>query len=333
MHLEKSPILLQVRGLYKYYLVRGNILDRLLRRKARAVHAVDGVDFELYQGETLGIVGESGSGKTTLVRTILLLTTPTEGSIKFEEEEITKLPRSAMRHLRKQIQIVSQDPTASLDPRWRVKDIVSEPVRVIREDSEGLPDRVAETLRQVGIDPNDAHKFPHEFSGGQRQRIAIARALILKPKLVILDEPTSALDASVQAQILNLLRDLKKKFGLSYLFISHNVNVIKYMSNRIIVMYLGKVVEAGPARALLEHPSHPYTIALLSSVPRVNRNWKFGGESIRGEVTSNIKIPSGCRFHPRCPYAQDICKQKEPDLREITPGHNVSCHLAESVTK
>ncbi len=332
--MEKSQALLQVRDLYKHYSTRGGLMDRALRKEKRVVHAVDGVDFDLYENETLGIVGESGSGKTTLARVILLLTTPTSGSIRFESVEITKLPTAALRQLRKHMQIVFQDPTASLNPRWRVKDIVSEPVRVTGENSEDLSGRVAETLSQVGIVPTDAnHKFPHEFSGGQRQRIAIARALILKPKLVILDEPTSALDASVQAQILNLLRELKKKFGLSYLFISHNVNVIKYMSRRIIVMYLGKIVETGDARTVLEHPSHPYTMALLSSVPTINSNWRIGEEAIRGELTSNIDIPSGCRFHPRCPYSQDICKRKEPDLRELTPGHLVACHLAESVTK
>jgi oligopeptide/dipeptide ABC transporter ATP-binding protein len=330
---EKSRDFLQVRDLFKFYSVRGSVADRLRGREARVVHAVDGVDFDLFEKETLGIVGESGSGKTTLVRTILLLTKPTKGSIRFEGEEITKLKRTALRELRKHMQIVFQDPTASLNPRWRVRDIVSEPARVIGENAGGLSDRVAETLSQVGIHPADSHKFPHEFSGGQRQRIAIARALFLKPSLVILDEPTSALDASVQAQILNLLRELKKKFGLSYLFISHNVNVIKYMSRRVIVMYLGKIVETGDARTVLEHPAHPYTIALLASVPTINSHWRLGEEAIKGELASNMNIPSGCRFHPRCPYSQDICKQKEPELRQLASGHLVACHLAETVAK
>jgi oligopeptide/dipeptide ABC transporter ATP-binding protein len=320
------------RQVVKYFPLRHGILDRLADRARLNVRAVDSVSLSVGAKETLGLVGESGSGKTTLGKVMLMLERPTSGQIFFNGQEITNLKPEELRKTRKKMQMVFQNPNSSLDPRQRIRDIIAEPLKVFRDHGdEQIDEIVLRVLNAVGLPEDGLMRFPHEFSGGQRQRVAIARALVLNPELIILDEPTSALDSSVQAQILNLLRKLQDDFGLSYLFITHNVNVVKYMADRVAVMYCGKIVEVGGTRELLEHPLHPYTMALISSIPKPDPDDRLQTTGAAGEIPSSVRPPSGCRFNPRCPYAQEICRTTEPELRELEPGHMSACHFAEDL--
>ncbi|HYA55671.1 MAG TPA: ABC transporter ATP-binding protein [Nitrososphaerales archaeon] len=321
---------LRVTNVVKHFPLGTGLGDRLRGKKGQSVHAVDGVTFSLYENETLGLVGESGSGKTTLGRAVLMLDRPTSGDVIFEGDSISKMKGERLRQIRKKMQIVFQNPNSSLDPRARVKDIILEPLRAFKEfDKRYQNEALLKVLKSVNIPEDSLMKFPHEFSGGQRQRIAIARALILNPRLIVLDEPTSALDSSIQAQILNLLRRLQSELNLSYLFITHNVGVVKYMADRIAVMYSGKVVELGKTRDLLQRPLHPYTIALISAVPQLDPEKKAEEVPLAGEIPSAVNPPKGCRFNPRCPHAEGICREEEPALRAVGPGRLSACHFAE----
>jgi oligopeptide/dipeptide ABC transporter ATP-binding protein len=316
--------LLSVQNLQKYYPVKKG----LFAVSTNTVKAVDNVSFDLTRGETLGLVGESGCGKTTTGRCILRLIEPTGGRVEFEGRDLLRLDAGEMRAVRRHMQMIFQDPFASLNPRMTVASIVEEPLIIHSMGSR--PERqarVAELLALVGLDPVFMKRFPHEFSGGQRQRIGIARALALNPQLIIADEPVSALDVSVQAQIVNLLKDLQEKLRLTFLFIAHDLSVVQHFSNRIGVMYLGKLVELAPSRELFRVPLHPYTKVLLSSIPVPDPTARKKREGLKGEVPSLLDPPPGCRFHPRCPIAVDRCKAEEPALREVQTGHFASCHL------
>ena len=318
-----TPIL-QVRNLKKYFPIRAG----LLRRVVAHVRAVDDVSFDVFDGATLGLVGESGSGKTTVGRTILRLIEPTAGEILFKGHNIAHLKPAEMLKFRRNMQMIFQDPYGSLNPRMTVGEIIAEPLVVHTKMTKSeIEKRVYELLEVVGLHPDYARRYPHEFSGGQRQRIAIARVLALKPKFIVLDEPTSALDVSVQAQILNLLKDLQKEFNLTYLFISHDLGVVKYMSDRIAVMYLGKIVELAPSDELFEKPLHPYTQMLLAALPVPDPDYrkKKPRVPIYGEPGSPINPPPGCRFHPRCPLATTRCRNEEPPLIEVEKQHFVAC--------
>ena len=324
--------LLEVKDLRKYFPIRKGIL----RRTVGHVKAVDGISFDVQRGETLGLVGESGCGKTTASRCLLRLISPTSGSFTFGDEQVdlAKLTSQQVRPFRRRIQMVFQDPQSSLNPRLTVADIVSEPLRVNRAVKRNeLQDRIVELLESVGLKSQDMRRYPHAFSGGQRQRIGIARALALNPELIVADEPVSALDVSVQAQILNLLAELREKFQLSYIFIAHDLSVVEHISDRVAVMYLGKIVEISDAETLYQSPKHPYTEALISAVPLPDPKAQRKRELIRleGDVPDPSQPPMGCHFHPRCRYATDICKQETPDLREITQGVKVACHLSETL--
>src|SRR4051812_23539044 len=317
--------LLEVKGVKKYFPIRKGVLQREVAR----VHAVDDVSFAVRPGETLGLVGESGCGKSTLGRTIVRLLQPTEGQVVFEGRDISALGTRALRPLRREMQMVFQDPYASLNPRKRVGSIVGDPLRIHGVGDRGdRRKRVQELLETVGLSPEHYNRFPHEFSGGQRQRIGIARSLALNPKLIVADEPVSALDVSIQSQMLNLLDDLQKEFSLTYLFIAHDLGVVRHVSDRIAVMYLGKLVELSPAEELYERPIMPYTEALLSAVPIPDPDLSEQRERIvlQGDVPSPITPPPGCRFHPRCRYATDICTRVEPPLTDYGNGHLAACH-------
>ncbi len=292
------------------------------------VKAVTGVNLEIVQGETLGLVGESGSGKSTLGRLILRLIEPTSGRVFVEGRDLSTLARSELRHLRRDMQLVFQDPYASLNPRMRVRSIVGEGIEIHRlaRGKEKL-DRIAELLKMVGMSPDALSRYPHEFSGGQRQRIGIARALAVKPRFLVLDEPVSALDVSIQAQIINLLQDLQEQLKLTYLFIAHDLRVVEHISNRVAIMYLGKIVEIASRDEIYANPRHPYTRALLSAIPSVTPSAKSERIKLPGEVPSPVNPPSGCSFHPRCPYAKDICRTMEPPLEKGHGGHGVACHV------
>ncbi len=320
-----KPDLVQVKDLVKYFPIKGGLLQRTVAQ----VRAVDGVSFDVKKGETLGLVGESGCGKTTVGRTLLRLTPATSGSVMFEGQDVFKVPGNQMKALRKNMQIIFQDPYSSLDPRMPVGESIAEGLLVHgMRDTKKRNDIVVEMLRKVGLEDYHSRRYPHEFSGGQRQRIGIARALALQPKFIVCDEPVSALDVSIQSQVLNILKDLQKEFGLTYLFIAHNLSVVEHISDRVGVMYLGKMVELTDRESLFADPLHPYTKALLSAIPIPDPTIKRERMILQGDVPSPVNPPSGCRFHTRCPFAIDICKEIEPPLEQLKPGHFVACHVA-----
>jgi peptide/nickel transport system ATP-binding protein/oligopeptide transport system ATP-binding protein len=322
---EPGQALLEIRNLKKYFPIRRGILSRVVSH----VKAVDDVSFTIRKGETFGLVGESGCGKTTTGRAVLRLIEPDSGEICFEGADMLQLGSAALRVLRRDMQIIFQDPYASLNPRMTIRTIVGEPFAIhgIATGSD-RDHRVAELLKTVGLEPSVMSRYPHEFSGGQRQRIGIARALALRPKLIVADEPVSALDVSIQSQIINLLADLQVQFGLTYLFISHAIPVIEHISTRIGVMYVGKLVEVGTSQQICVNPKHPYTQALLSAVPVPDPAARKHRIVLKGDVPTPINPPSGCRFHPRCPIAVERCKTEEPPLRRLEDEREVACHLA-----
>ena len=313
--------LLEVKDLFKYYPIGGGLFGG-----AQAyVRAVDGISFEIYEGETFGLVGESGCGKTTTGRCVLRLVEPTKGSVRFEGKDVLKARGKDLKVLRSDMQIVFQDPFGSLDPRLPIGDIVGEGLIVQGVNSAERERRIRETLELVGIPSTHRGRYPHEFSGGQRQRIGLARALVLLPKLVVADEPVSALDVSIQSQVLNLMNSLQRELKLSYLFIAHNLAVVKYVSDRIGVMYLGRIVEVANSQDIYTDPRHPYTRALLSAIPQTNPDGKRQRIVLSGDVPSPVSPPSGCRFHTRCPIARPSCADEDPPLREVARGHVVAC--------
>ena len=322
-----TETLIEVKDLKMYFPVTKGIV---LRRKIGDVKAVDGLTFSIRKGETLGLVGESGCGKSTTGRALIQLYKPTNGEVLFHGTDLTKLPHEEMRQMRRKVQMIFQDPYASLNPRMTVGDIIAEPIMVhsLRKGKDAVRERVQELLKIVGLNPYFINRYPHEFSGGQRQRIGIARALAVEPEFVVCDEPVSALDVSIQAQILNLLEDLQNQIGLTYLFIAHGLAAVKHISDRVAVMYLGKIVEIADGPQLYHAPTHPYSQALLSAVPIPDPEKERTRARIilTGDVPSPFNPPSGCRFHTRCPIATDQCKQEEPELKDIGGGHMVSCH-------
>ena len=320
----QSENLLEIQNLKTYYPVKGGFFKRTVGN----VKAVDNISFEIKRGETLGLVGESGCGKSTAGRTILRLLKPTDGKILFDGKNITNISGKSLQEIRKDMQMVFQDPYASLNPMQMVGDIIAEPIyNFSRKSKEELKQEVMDLLTKVGLPQDAYYKYAHEFSGGQRQRIGIARALALRPKLIIADEPVSALDVSVQSQVLNLLKDLQKEFDLTFLFIAHDLSVVKHMSDRIGVMYLGNMVEIADKDSLYAQPLHPYTQALISAIPSPDPRVKKERIILKGDVPSPINPPSGCPFHPRCPMAMEECSKSKPILKEVKPSHRVACHL------
>ncbi len=323
-----NDTLIEIKNLSMYFPITKGIIRQ---QKIAEVKAVDGVNFFIRKGETLGLVGESGCGKTTLGRCLLQLIRPTSGEVYFEGADLCKMGGEDLRSIRKRMQIIFQDPFDSLDPRMTAGEIVAEPLRVhTRLRGKELREKIAELLKTVGLDPSMTDRYPHQFSGGQRQRLGIARALSIHPSFIVCDEPISALDVSIQAQIINLLEDLQTEFDLTYLFIAHDLSVVRHISHRVAVMYLGKIVEVANRDALYRVAKHPYTIALLSAVPIPDPIVEASRERIilKGEIPSPIALPPGCNFHPRCPIGIEICQKEVPPLREIEEGHWVACHLA-----
>ena len=327
MSKSNPKTLIEVRDLKVYFPVS---MGNIFKRKIGDIKAVDGISFSIQQGETLGLVGESGSGKTTTGQAILQLDRPTGGKIFFEGRDITGIAKKEKRNLRRRMQIIFQDPFSSLDPRMKVSDIIGEPIMVHRMAGSRAEYRkqTAELLRVVGLDPSMGDRYPHEFSGGQRQRIGVARALAVKPSFIVCDEPVSALDVSIQAQIINLLEELQERFNLTYLFIAHDLAVVRHISDRIAVMYLGELVEIASRMDLYHNPLHPYTRALLSAVPIANPSAEAQREHIflKGEVPSPLNPPPGCHFHPRCDSAMEDCSRRKPEMKEVSSGHFVTCH-------
>jgi oligopeptide transport system ATP-binding protein len=320
-------MLLEVSDLTVHFPVQHGIVGRVREH----VRALDGVSFSISPGETVGLVGESGCGKTTLGRAILRLVEPTSGGIVFEGEDITYMSQSALRARRRKLQMIFQDPYGSLDPRFTITDVIGEALDIhgLADSATARRKRIAELLEAVGLHPDHANRYPHEFSGGQRQRVGIARALAVEPKLIVCDEPVSALDVSVQAQIINLLQDLQQQRGIAYLFIAHDLAVVEHISQRVLVMYLGKIVESAEAKKLIAAPKHPYTQALISAVPVVEPETKRQRIVLSGDAPSPINPPTGCPFHPRCPIAEfSRCQDEPPHFREITSGHFAACHFA-----
>lgn len=319
-----TEVLLQVKGLTKYFPIKGGVFGKEIGQ----VKAVDDVSFDVMKGETLGLVGESGCGKSTTGRSILRLIEPTAGEIFFENKNIAKANKSELRKLRKDMQMVFQDPYASLNPRHTIEKILEEPLIVHGLGNAGeRKAKVRDLLQLVGLSAYHAKRYPHQFSGGQRQRIGIARALAVNPKLIVADEPVSALDVSIQSQVLNLMQDLQKEFGLTYIFVGHDLSVVKHISDRVGVMYLGRIVELTDTDRLYQYPKHPYTQALLSAVPIANPDTKKERIILQGDVPSPANIPSGCAFHTRCQAATELCRTKRPALQDVGDGHLVSCHL------
>ncbi len=325
--MAEPEVLVRVENLVKHFPITRGII---IQRQVGAVHAVDGLTFDIYKGETLGLVGESGCGKSTTGRTILQLYRPTSGSVHFEGVDLVKLKGEDLRRMRRRMQMIFQDPYASLNPRMTVGEIIGEPL-IIHNVARGreVQERVEHLLELVGLNPAYANRYPHEFSGGQRQRIGVARALALQPSFIVCDEPISALDVSIQAQVVNLLEDLQQEFGLTYLFIAHDLSMVRHISNRVAVMYLGVMVELASRDELYNHPLHPYTQALLSAVPIPDPAVEKKRKRIilQGDVPSPVNPPSGCRFRTRCPLAAEICKEVKPEWREVSPGHFVACHM------
>ena len=321
-------LLLEVRDLVKHFPIRRGLFGRPSGR----VRAVDGVSFGVRQGEVLGLVGESGCGKTTTGRCILRLIEPTSGTVRFDGRDITRLSRHELRPLRRQMQVIFQDPYSSLNPRLTVGSVLTEAL-TIHHLARGARarERVAELLELVGLSPDHARRYPHEFSGGQRQRIGVARALAVEPRLIVADEPVSALDVSIQAQIVNLLQDLQRRLGLSYLFVAHDLSVVEHISDRVAVMYLGRIAELADAETLYREPRHPYTVSLLSAIPVPDPARRRDRIVLTGDVPSPSSPPAGCRFHPRCALARARCEREEPELREVAPGHVSACHFAEEL--
>ncbi len=317
--------LLEVIGLKKHFPIHAGFLSKVKGR----VYAVDGVSFQVFRGETFGLVGESGCGKTTVGRTALALMPATAGEVRFEGQNLFTLPRAALRRLRREMQIIYQDPFSSLDPRRTVGEIIGEPLAIHRvANAAQQREKVKDLLSVVGLQASDYNRYPHELSGGQRQRVGIARALALRPKLVVCDEPVSALDVSIQSQILNLLDELQDVFGLTYIFIAHGLHVVKHVSDRVGVMYLGKLVEVAPADALFDHALHPYTQALLTAIPIPDPDRRGKRQILEGDVPSPVNPPSGCRFHTRCSIVDERCRHEEPVQRELESNHWVACHRA-----